>query len=890
MHAAVGLDVQPAAATLLAARVLTLLAALLASFGVIMWIAANWGWWDRPAHFGLLGGLLLLSSMGSWILCRFRSTSTALGVVAWAGVGGVLAYFGQAYQTGADPWQLFALWAGLSLPLCLGLRSRVLWMPWSLVANTAISLWAWGELDHAAARYAVPRLLFTVSAFAVSLLVSMALHPALRRTTGSDGLSHRVAMLWTVFLVGTLSLGQFFTLGGKGVALLPGLVLLAAMMHWYGKSRHFDVLVLSAASLAGLVLLFAFVAERLISVTGLDMTGMLLLGVCAMLSLAGAVAWIMRRYRSAEGSATGAGAAVAPVAGTRDPDLALAPALDLGVAQGWWQSRALALSILASDEARERPWAVVLLTALGAWLAVIPFVGALYLFADGSGSTAFGLGAILLVSAVLVLFRQPLPLFAEQLAYAVLVTGLVFLSLGADSVWGAREALWLLFAVLLLLVVALRAPWLELLLGGALCSMTPVVISSLLRRDTDFWLLDQPWTLAWVPATVALAWPLAMLRSSPRWLGVPLVQHATRREGFWAGWMLMVLVGQAASAGMTFLLAGLLDSGGATTTTWGDGVLTSATGLQFWQWWLPLSSGLFAAAAYAIAARRWPLLHQPALGILAVLLVVAAWFLPSLGIPLCFLATATVTRRWRLALASAAATAWVVGAIYYQTNYLLVHKALSLLGLALLIGVLAAWLQRSLASKHAPLSSDGLHAQHTLATPATPPADRLRRQAVLLAPLGVAAVLIPDILRNEALIRDGERLLVKLAPVDPRSLLQGDYMALAFDLGPATVTGEMDEGLNAARYVIFRRAPNGLASAQRLEFDEQRPALAADERRIPLSRKGGRTVLVTDGWHFREGTGARWARAAYGEFRLRKDGRALLVGLADEHLQSIPKD
>ena len=64
-----------------------------------------------------------------------------LALLALLGIGGLFAYFGQTYQTGADPWQLFAWWAALALPLCLGVRSDVLWAPWAAVAVGAISLW-----------------------------------------------------------------------------------------------------------------------------------------------------------------------------------------------------------------------------------------------------------------------------------------------------------------------------------------------------------------------------------------------------------------------------------------------------------------------------------------------------------------------------------------------------------------------------------------------------------------------------------------------------------------------------------------------------------------------------------------------------------------------------
>ena len=219
------------------------------------------------------------------------------------------------------------------------------------------------------------------------------------------------------------------------------------------------------------------------------------------------------------------------------------------------------------------------------------------------------------------------------------------------------------------------------------------------------------------------------------------------------------------------------------------------------------------------------------------------------------------------------------------------HKALSLLALALVVGAVALWLQRTLVAAD-PLRSPGMlpasPASSTLV--ANPSPQRLRRHLVLLAPLGAAAVLVPGLMQNEALIRDGERLLIKLAPVDPRSLLQGDYMALAFELSPDGSRMPSEENAIPATYAVFRREASGLATIQRLEYDESRPALAANERRIRLGQKNGQPLLVTDAWHFKEGTGERWAQAAYGDFRLRSDGRALLVGLADAQLRPIPKD
>jgi uncharacterized membrane-anchored protein len=71
------------------------------------------------------------------------------------------------------------------------------------------------------------------------------------------------------------------------------------------------------------------------------------------------------------------------------------------------------------------------------------------------------------------------------------------------------------------------------------------------------------------------------------------------------------------------------------------------------------------------------------------------------------------------------------------------------------------------------------------------------------------------------------------------------------------------------------------------EHDPDRHPLATDETLLELSPKNGDWVVVTDAWYFKEGEGERWQRAKYGEFRVLPDGKALLVGMADESLRAI---
>jgi uncharacterized membrane-anchored protein len=131
----------------------------------------------------------------------------------------------------------------------------------------------------------------------------------------------------------------------------------------------------------------------------------------------------------------------------------------------------------------------------------------------------------------------------------------------------------------------------------------------------------------------------------------------------------------------------------------------------------------------------------------------------------------------------------------------------------------------------------------------------------------------------------GQPVYVELAPVDPRSLMQGDFMRLNFRL-PGEVWKLAPPGVSARRpLVLARRDERGVVRL--IGPHPQGAPLAAGELVIELSPKNGGWTLVTDAWFFREGDGQRWEAAKYGEFRVASDGRALLVGMADAELKPI---
>jgi uncharacterized membrane-anchored protein len=253
-----------------------------------------------------------------------------------------------------------------------------------------------------------------------------------------------------------------------------------------------------------------------------------------------------------------------------------------------------------------------------------------------------------------------------------------------------------------------------------------------------------------------------------------------------------------------------------------------------------------------------------------------AWLLPTLGAVWVALAVTLITARTRLAALSALCGAWIIGSSYYQVQWTLAQKALVLAAIGLLLGVLV-WVGagRSIG----PGTGDR-----------PPPALGTSRggTAVWLIVLAVVATLAVtglQVWRKERLIAEGRPVFVELAPADPRSLIQGDFMRLAFSIPSGIQPPPGILGRGRPR-VVARIDARGVATLLR-PYDPRIPG-ATDEFLLALTPKNGRWTLATDAWFFREGEAARWEVARYGEFRVTPDGEALLVGLADAELRPIP--
>lgn len=108
---------------------------------VIFFFAFNWEGMGRYTKFGFIEATIVAALVGYWRLGGERLAGQLSLLAAAILVGGLLALFGQTYQTGADTWQLFATWALLILPWVVVARFAALWMVWLLLLNVALLLY-----------------------------------------------------------------------------------------------------------------------------------------------------------------------------------------------------------------------------------------------------------------------------------------------------------------------------------------------------------------------------------------------------------------------------------------------------------------------------------------------------------------------------------------------------------------------------------------------------------------------------------------------------------------------------------------------------------------------------------------------------------------------------
>ncbi|TET34022.1 MAG: DUF2157 domain-containing protein [Planctomycetota bacterium] len=126
-------------------RMLLILGAALCLAGVVFFFAFNWAAMSAFLKFTLIEVSLAACLIGAWFagIDRLVGKLLLLGASVFTGV--FLAVYGQVYQTGADPWELFFGWSLLIIGWVAISRFAALWVLWLAILNTGIILY-WAQV------------------------------------------------------------------------------------------------------------------------------------------------------------------------------------------------------------------------------------------------------------------------------------------------------------------------------------------------------------------------------------------------------------------------------------------------------------------------------------------------------------------------------------------------------------------------------------------------------------------------------------------------------------------------------------------------------------------------------------------------------------------------
>ncbi|MDX1655338.1 MAG: GDYXXLXY domain-containing protein [Candidatus Competibacteraceae bacterium] len=432
---------------------------------------------------------------------------------------------------------------------------------------------------------------------------------------------------------------------------------------------------------------------------------------------------------------------------------------------------------------------------------------------DSAGS-ALVAGTVLLPGAVL-LARRNGGEFAAQAALALSLTGQVLLVGGMGMQLNTPVAALTAVAVAL----ALLALWPD-FLGRLLAVLLGVGAGVVIISHWQFWWLLHPFS--WVLAGVTV-W---------LWLGRHLGP-----------------VGLPLAYGLALGLLGLLLPSLWPDLPWPRPWLTSL-GLGpvlLWVAWRLLPERRHRLAVLVGGGLFW-LAVLPAPGLVAAALVVMVGFgrgeRTLAGLALAFLLL-------------------YLGAWYYQLDWTLLAKAgvLTAAG-TVLLAVRWWWLRGGV-----PRTLAGFRR----------PGNRWRTLLLAINLMLVLGVVNQLILTAERTLNQGKPLLLELAPLDPRSLIQGDYMVLDYALAREAV--EQIGADVADGQLVVRPDQNQVARLVRVHRADE--PLAVRERLLAFRKRGSRLRVGPDAFFFQEGAAQIYQAARYGEFRVTVEGRALLVGLRD---------
>lgn len=846
--------------------------------GVITLIAANLDYFsDLAKIYGLQTLFVVTVALGIYCFIResrrqakekLKWKTYSLFFVVSVLIGGLFALVGQTYQTGADVWQLFAVWTLCQLPFLLLFPNVASALLFAATANVAFYLFN-EQNSHNSMCYAV---LINAGLLVISELFSKAFHDQYWHILPKVFLVLTFASLFGLIVIYDVYF-YAYAWGELGRSSLSSfLIAIPALIALYVYHKYrFDFinLIISVVALLGA---YCFLASLLIR--GVEEG--VVLGLIGFTFTVMAIKWLVKLYKQEYPNNK----------------------------KSHW-----AISIL---------WMIALLTALvtiGVWLFFSlgldessTFIVGILLFGiawlitlnkDKNEYTTILAGLFFLIANsflgfyLLVKFNDFFLLFGyeyrEGSNFGIFISKLIFTAIIIVSYKLMPNSL-----VRILLVVQLLVYW--------QVSYNLYFHSYSLN---DIWFNNAWFNKIQLLISIALFYWVMRPNQSARIHLKPIA---------WGTVLFSLWISMPSYMALPWVDYGLIDTDissdvmSADTMSL-DNVLQVLSG-QFWSHFqfdvshiLYLLVCALPLIVYALMNKHSESKHTEAVLILLALSLFALGFV---GIPaILYLTALLLLVYWTdsRAFFGLLVFAFVVylGGFYYQLSIPLLYKGALLVSFAVIFAIVTLF----------------LHARYK-----TPSQSAVENHSVFKAPIWLVGVFVIALLgavnykvqQFEDVLATGKPVVLKIAPVDPRSLMQGDYMVLNYailsEIQQSQFLSESNESLESNESIdageanetidIDESSPSGKKAYILVHLDKNRVATFCEEQSeiptdfkhctpnvyLPIRYKGWLPELPSQDYFFAEGKGEHYAQAEYAEYRF-KDGILLLARLLDKDLKGL---
>jgi uncharacterized membrane protein len=243
----------------------------------IFFIAHNWSEIGKLTKFAMVEGALIIAIIAYMKIKPNSAASNTTLILATLLLGALMALFGQTYQTGADPWQLFFNWALFITPWVLIARFANLWIIWLALLNLSLILYCDVNPSPLSVLFNSKNdalwlfFIFNTLSFITWYLLSPSFlwlnkQWAIRIIACTAGTS-----------ITTLALSAIVSENILSTMALPIWAVFFTAIYWLYRKITIDLFMLSGTCLSGLAVIMSLLGRELIDLNG--SSGFLLLSI-----------------------------------------------------------------------------------------------------------------------------------------------------------------------------------------------------------------------------------------------------------------------------------------------------------------------------------------------------------------------------------------------------------------------------------------------------------------------------------------------------------------------------------------------------------------------------------------------------------------------------------